>query len=146
MNEAQQRAAVLAEAMTWLGTPFHNNACVKGAGVDCAQFCARVYANAGVIAQFDVEAYSPQWFLHKDEERFIAQVKKSAREIPIEKVKPADIVVYKIGRTYAHGAIVIDWPEKIVHAHLQSGRVLVSRAFDGDLWGRDVRAFTLWSA
>lgn len=30
-----QRAAVVAEARSWIGTPYHNCADVKGAGVDC---------------------------------------------------------------------------------------------------------------
>jgi cell wall-associated NlpC family hydrolase len=30
------RAAVVAEARSWLGTPFHHQGRVKAAGVDCA--------------------------------------------------------------------------------------------------------------
>lgn len=35
--ELQQRAAVIAEAESWLSTPYHHEARIKGHGVDCAQ-------------------------------------------------------------------------------------------------------------
>ena len=31
------RARIVAEAMTWLGTPYHHRGKLKGIGVDCAQ-------------------------------------------------------------------------------------------------------------
>jgi cell wall-associated NlpC family hydrolase len=33
---------VIAEARTWIGTPYHHQQCVKGHGVDCAQLVAGV--------------------------------------------------------------------------------------------------------
>lgn len=143
-EESDQRAAVIAEAMTWLGTPFRNNAAVKGQGVDCAQLLAKVFANAGVVPPQNVEIYSPQFFLHHSEEKFLSYVLPLAREIAIGDAREADVVVYKIGRVFAHGAIVLEWPKAILHAHLLSGRVLITGAFEGDLFGRDVRAFSFW--
>lgn len=143
-NITEQRARVIKEARTWIGTPFIDNACVKNVGVDCANLLARVYADSGMIDPVKMPQYSPQWFLHKDEERFLDFVRLYGKEIPNEEAQMADVAVYKIGRTYAHGAIVVDWPNSIIHAHKQSRIVLESRAFDGDLWNRDVKTFTLW--
>lgn len=143
---AAQRAAVIAEAATWLGTPFANNQSVKGAGVDCAHFLAAVYVAAGVAAPMEIENYSPQWFLHRDEERFLSYVVKVTKEIDEGQAGQGDIVMYKIGRCFAHGALIVDWPNKIVHAHMQSGRVLASRPFDGDLRNCKTRFFSPWAA
>jgi NlpC/P60 family putative phage cell wall peptidase len=140
----EQREHVVAEARTWLGTPFHDNAAVRGAGVDCAHLVAAVYEAAGVIAPQDIEAYSPQWFLHRDAERFLAYVERVAREIEPEALQPGDLVLYRIGRAYAHGAIVVDWPGSIIHAHKLSGFVVRSGAFEMDLRDRAVRGFTFW--
>ena len=34
MTEAETRAAIVAEAMSWIGTPYHSHARIKGVGVD----------------------------------------------------------------------------------------------------------------
>ena len=53
MTEHEQRQAVVAEALTWLGTPYHHRARVKGAGVDCGQLLAAVFEGAGVLRHVD---------------------------------------------------------------------------------------------
>ena len=35
--ELAQRLAVVAEAESWLGTPYHHEARIKGHGVDCVE-------------------------------------------------------------------------------------------------------------
>ena len=44
-----QRAAVVAAARSWIGTPYHHAADVKGVGVDCAMLLVRVYSDLGLI-------------------------------------------------------------------------------------------------
>ena len=48
MTEQQERAAVVAEAKAWLGTPYHHRAKLKGVGVDCAQLPIAIYAAVGL--------------------------------------------------------------------------------------------------
>ena len=43
------RDAVVAEAKTWLGTPWRHMQRIKGVGVDCANLPAAVYEACGVI-------------------------------------------------------------------------------------------------
>ena len=74
MPESSQRAAVVAEALTWLGTPWAHRGRVKGVGVDCAQFVLAAYAGAGVIQAFDTGEYPRDWHIHKGEERFLSFV------------------------------------------------------------------------
>src|ERR1700736_4246432 len=81
MTALEQRAAVVAEAMTWLGTPWRHRGRVKGAGVDCAQFVIKAYAGAGLIDDFDTGEHPPDWHIHRDEERFLPFVPRFAREI-----------------------------------------------------------------
>ena len=66
------RAAVVTEAKTWIGTPFHHAARVKGAGVDCLMLLAEVYERAGVTAgRINPPFYVPDWHLHRDAERYM---------------------------------------------------------------------------
>lgn len=134
MAEADKRAAVQAAALGWLGTPFHDNACVKGAGVDCAMLIKSSFEEAGVITPADVAQYSAQWALHQNDQLFLAEVLKHAIEIDESSAKPGDIVLYKFGRCLSHGAIVIEpgWPQ-IVHAFKQEYLVTTGRGDAGIL-------------
>jgi cell wall-associated NlpC family hydrolase len=113
------RSAIVSEALSWISTPYHDHGTIKGqkGGVDCAQLIKHVMLNVGVVDDFPISYYSPQHFLHSNEERYLAIVRGFAREITKDEALPGDIVLYRIGRVYAHGAIIIDpgWPH-IVHA------------------------------
>lgn len=110
-----QRAAVVAEARTWLRTPYHHAADVKGHGVDCAMILVRVYADVGLIEKFDPRPYTRDWFLHRSEEKYLGFLFDRAHEV----TKPGlgDIVVFKTGRCFAHAGIVSRLePFAIIHA------------------------------
>jgi cell wall-associated NlpC family hydrolase len=145
---AAERASILAEARAWLGTPFHDDARLKGVGVDCAQLVAACYEM--VRGPIETPRYSAQFFLHKDGERLIDHVERyGGVEIEESKAQPADLVLYKVGRAHAHAAIVVAWPDRasarIIHAHKLSGRVLDMGAFDADLSrSPSMRFFSLW--
>jgi len=111
--EQNQRLAVLAEARSWLRTPYHHMGRVKGAGVDCAMLPAEVYAACGLIPVQEVEHYPMDWHLHQTGERYLAQVLRHAHEVATP--KPGDLVLWRYGRCLAHGAIVLGWPQ-IIHA------------------------------
>ncbi len=144
MTEAEGRAAVVAEAMSWLGTPYHHGARIKGVGVDCAQLVIGVYAGAGVIEAFDPGPYPTDWHLHRSVERYMRIVLGLAHEIGREAVRPGDVILYRFGRAYSHGAIVIDHPT-IIHAVRQDGQVTLGDADrDAELIGRETRYFSYW--
>lgn len=123
MDEAEGRAAIIAEARSWIMTPYHHQADVKGAGVDCAMLLVRVCVDLGFGPPFDPRPYPTDWFLHRDEERFLGFV--WARTHKVARPIPGDVVVLKYGRCFAHGGIVtgVD-PLVIVHAHQPYGRVI----------------------
>lgn len=126
------RAAVVAEARTWLGTPYHHQGRVKGAGVDCAMILIDVYHSCGLIPDFDPRPYPPDWHMHRDEERYLGWVKKYAR--PVDSPKPGDIALFQFGRCVSHGAIVIEWPQ-IIHSYIGEG-VLIADGTQGMMAGR----------
>ena len=121
MDHTTERQTIIQEALTWQGTPFANRARVKGVGTDCAGFLAGVAENARVTGKVNITPYSWQHMLHSNEEIFIQFLDNLAREIPESDVQPADIVLYKCGKTYSHAAIIIEWPERIIHA-VRDGR------------------------
>ncbi len=77
----EQRKDVVAEARSWLGTPYHHAADVKGHGVDCAMLLVRVYCDLRPDRTFDPRPYTRDWFLHRDEERYLGFLLERAREV-----------------------------------------------------------------
>jgi cell wall-associated NlpC family hydrolase len=126
-----QRQAIVDEAISWLGTPYHHRARVKGSGVDCAQLPIAVYSKIGIIPEFDPGDYSTQWYLHRDAERYLEQVEKYAHETDGE-ILPGDFLVYKFGWTFSHGVIVVKWPI-VIHAWGPSKKVCYGDGTRGQL-------------
>ena len=141
---AAQRRAVVEEALTWLQTPYHHNARVRGSGADCAQFPAAVYEAAGVIPHVEPD-YPSDWHMHRSEEIYLKWAEKlGATEIPIEQAGPADFIIWKFGRTFSHGALFVD-PPQIIHATQVAQMVTLDRwDADEELKHRPFKVFTFW--
>ena len=138
------RDKVVEVARSWIGTPFHDNCGVKGIGSDCAHFLSKVFEESGLSEELQIEYYSPQFFLHTKEEKFASYVLQYAKEIDEAAVGVGDIVLYRFGHSFAHGAIIVDWPRSIIHAHKLTGCVIETGGFDADLQGRKTRFFSIW--
>lgn len=138
------RARVVAEARSFIGTPFHHAAQIKGVGCDCVNLLAAAYEAAGVTGHVEIAPYSPQIMLHRGEETVIPYLLRCGREIPEAEARAGDVVLYKVGRSFSHAAIIVDWPTRIIHAHSKSGKVVEMAGNVADLDGRATRFFTPW--
>ncbi len=176
MDSERERRVVLAEADAWLRTPYHDKQRRKGCGVDCAQFPAGVYIGCGKVPDFPVGDYPAQFYLHHDDHRYLDQVLRFATELPgppgafpvftreegpwasgdvavglirsgAYVPRPADFVLFHVGRCWAHGAIVVEWP-RIIHAVSGIGVTYGDASRDVlkkmVLIDRKPRFFTLW--
>lgn len=130
------REQVVAEALTWMGTPFEHEQCRKGVGCDCATLLAAVYERV-LGHKIELPHYSIQWNLHLDTDRYLKAMLRYAREVsaaPHEEYVPSaisysprfkgfelerwntkpplpgDLAMWWFGRGWAHATIVIDWP------------------------------------
>ena len=122
-QEGGQRAAVVAAARAWIGTPYHHMADIKGVGVDCAMLLVRVYCDLGLVGRFDPRPYTQDWMMHRNEERYLGFLLKRARMV--ETPDLGDVVLFRIGRCFAHGGIVVKAePLTIIHAFMPAGVVL----------------------
>jgi cell wall-associated NlpC family hydrolase len=137
-----QRQRVVAEAETWLRTPYHHMGRIKGGGIDCLTLLAEVYEAAGVIPHVDVPFYPPDWNLHRDTERYLRGLMRYARGIG-GPPQSGDVAVFKFGRCFAHGAIVVSWP-RLIHAWCDAG-VVFADGGQPPLIGRQVRFFDPFS-
>lgn len=133
-----RRTVVLEEVEAWLGTPYHHMGRVKGAGTDCLMLLVEIYEAAGAIPNINVPFYPPDWHMHRSAERYLEGVMCYAREI--EAPEPGDVALFRFGRCFAHGAIVVAWP-RLIHAWHNAG-VVYGDVDQAPLAGRAVRFFS----
>jgi NlpC/P60 family putative phage cell wall peptidase len=119
---SEERAAIVAEARTWLGTRYHHLGDVKGHGVDCAMILVRVYCDLGFAPKFDPRPYPEQWYFHHSEEKYLAWIEKYCVRIEEKDTQPADLIIYQFGRCASHGAIILD-SELMLHSYRPTGCV-----------------------
>jgi len=134
--------AIVEEARSWLGTPWHHMGRVKGAGVDCAMLLAEVYQAVGLIPRVDPEPYPMDWALHRGEQRFLEWVEKFGVKVEGDP-QPGDVLLYQYGRCVSHAAICVEWPGTVIHAYLLARCVTMNGAHDGDMAGRLVGAWRI---
>jgi cell wall-associated NlpC family hydrolase len=132
------RADVVKEALTWLRTPFHHHARIKGHGVDCVNLLIGVYSNVGLIPAIKLDHYAHDWHLHSDMPLFLDGVLGYADRT--DERLPGDVVMFRYGRQPAHGGIVIEWPV-VIHAWLDTHSVELTEADQGKLGGRFYAAY-----
>jgi NlpC/P60 family putative phage cell wall peptidase len=140
MNEplASIRSAILEEAKTWLGTPYHHKSAQKGVGVDCLGLIHAVYSALNLVPAIAIPEYSPNWFLHQDKERFLEGLAPYATEIA--QAKSGDLILWRFGRSFSHAGILVE-ENLVIHA-LRGFGCLQSELSDAPLVGRPMRKFT----
>jgi cell wall-associated NlpC family hydrolase len=151
MNEIETRNLIVAEAQAWINTPYLSNAMVKGAGIDCAMLLVAVYREVGLIPpDLDPRPYAPMWHLHQKSEEYKNIVERFAKEIappPAREPRPGDVVLFRIGRLFAHGGIITCWP-KIIHARAPNRcweeDVHQDRFGKHALWRSEMKFYSCW--
>jgi NlpC/P60 family putative phage cell wall peptidase len=137
-----RRQAILAEAQTWLGTRFHSNAHLKGAGADCLGLIYGVYRAVGLIPEITIPFYKPDQMLHTDDETYLAGLERYGHEV--DSPLPGDVAIFKYGRLFWHGAIVTAWP-RLIHAYAERGEVCRGDGDQGKLrLHRPVKFFSVF--
>jgi cell wall-associated NlpC family hydrolase len=144
-SELAQRAAIVAETRSWIGTPYRHMGRAKGpsGGVDCAQLVWAVFHACGLTPFMPLEPYPRDFMLHQGIERYLTIVLDRAHEV--DEARPGDLVLYRVGRLYAHGAIVDapGWP-RIVHAWYAARAVIADDGQAHRLARRPHKFFSRW--
>ena len=141
---ADWRDRALTEARTWIGTPFHSGANLKGVGVDCGQFVFCVYRNIGLFEDETFPPYDPRWMVAR-ENSWLEDLFRARFDL-VDTPQPGDAMLFKVGRNYSHLGIVTGVaPPTVLHASDDLKLVLeeeaaqstrFARHLDGALAGR----------
>lgn len=110
-------AAIVAIARTWIGTPYHHQASLRGVGADCVGFIRGVYRES---LGTDVEAraaYSRDWGEASGEETLLAAARQHLVEIAPASAAPGDVLAFRYRTTFvAKHAAIIATPDTMIHA------------------------------
>lgn len=138
------RAAVVAEARTWLGTKWVHQHRTKGVGVDCGGLVIGVARVLGLVApDMDVNHYARV----PDGTSLLAHCDAWMQRIAVDTIQPGDVLVLRFDTDPQHLAIVADYVHgglSIVHAldRAGSGSVIEHR-LDPANRARVVAAYSL---
>lgn len=153
-KEVQERQNVVESARLWIATPYHHRAAVLGSGVDCAQLLNQAFAGAGLLSRaLDLGQYNIDWHLHRSEEKYLEVIEQYCHrvddcDLPLKDradftAQPGDILVFKVGRTYSHGAIVSNWPY-IIHAYFRARIVEETSIINTEMADYPMRVYSYW--
>jgi cell wall-associated NlpC family hydrolase len=146
MTEAEGRMAVLAEAQSWLRTPFHKGSSVKGVGIDCGNLLMASYNAAGIAMDLTPSAnVSHDFFLNqRDSQILIGPVAARAHEVVVP--RPGDCVLFYVGMAYGHAAIVARQGYPVVIQARWKACVQLADCTQGDMKNLKRVFYSPWSA
>lgn len=118
----ERRSALLAEAQSWVGTPFMGNSASKGRGVSCQKLAGALYAAVG-CAQMDVPDAPMGRAKYAEDSLVLPFMRGRSDFVEVsrgEPLLPGDLVTFRIGRSVHHVGVMV-LPGVFVHATEPTG-------------------------
>jgi NlpC/P60 family putative phage cell wall peptidase len=131
-----KRNDIITEAMSWVGTPYHHQASLKGVGCDCLGLVRGIYRALYGPEPAKVPAYA-QHHAGAEGERLIAGIAEHLSRVEAPGA-PGDVIVFRLreGQPARHCGVLIA-PLRFVHA--VSGRSVSAVTLSG-WWARRIAA------
>lgn len=130
------RTKVVHAARSWIGTPYHHRASLKGAGVDCIGLVLGVWRELFGSEPEVLPAYSGDWAEATGQEAMLAAAHRHFDAVPLKHIKPGDILVFRLrAETIAKHTAILSEPGRMIHA--QEG-VPVSEVTISPWWRRRI--------
>ena len=121
------RADIVAEARTWIGTPFQHQARLKGVGVDCVGLLIGVGRALELVApDFDIRGYARS----PDGKSLVGQAGHFMTRIEPHAMRAGDAIVIRWARDPQHVGLLGDYVHgglSLIHAYGEvdgGGRVI----------------------
>ncbi len=118
------RAEIVAEARSWIGTPYRHQASLKGAGCDCLGLIRGVYRVFCGPEKEPITPYSPNWGEETGQETLRDAARRHLVEIDAapfrdgEPLREGDVILIRVrDRGPAKHAAIASGPDTIVHAY-----------------------------
>lgn len=120
MSEPVSRAAIIAAARDWLGTPYHHQASLHGVGCDCLGLLRGVWRTLYGPEPEALPAYSRSWAESLGSEMLADAAGRHLRPAAPGEERPGDVLLF---RWRSH--------QPARHCAIMSGEMLIIHAHDG---------------
>lgn len=112
------RAQIVAEAKSWLGTPYQHQASLKGRGCDCLGLVRGVWTALYGAEPEVPPAYSQSWAEAGGRETLAAAAARHMHPVPLDAVQPGDVLLFRWrAHLPAKHAAILSSNELMIHAH-----------------------------
>jgi NlpC/P60 family putative phage cell wall peptidase len=117
MNNTLTRDAIITAARSWIGTPYHHQACCKGVGVDCLGLVRGVWRDCFGADCIEPPSYSRDWAEASGIETMLAGASEHLIAVDGAAIAPGDVIVFRLrpGFVAKHAAIVAT-NQTMIHA------------------------------
>ena len=109
---------IIAEARTWLGTPYHHQASLKGVGVDCVGLVRGIFRELYGFEPEEKMNYSADWGDANGNEDVVTAAFKYLEPVALEDMKPGDVVAVRWkARRVAKHVMILTGDNRAIHAY-----------------------------
>ena len=113
---------VIAAARSWLGTPYHNQASLKGVGCDCLGLARGVWREVVGPEPFPIPPYSPDWGQAGTREVMAEEARRWMVDVEGNAPGPGALVMFRMrSRAIAKHLGVMTGPKSFIHAYERLG-------------------------
>ncbi len=125
--ESTFRQAIVAEARSWVGTPYRHQGSIKGVGCDCLGLVRGVFRVACGVEPEAPGPYAPDWAEAGQRDLLLEAARRHCAERPVAALLPGDLVLFRWRPDLPakHAGILVE-PDRFVHAY--SGAAVVESA------------------
>lgn len=140
---APTRAAIVAAARRWIGTPYCHRASLEGVGCDCLGLVRGLWREFYGREPEGLPAYAPDWAEAGRAETLMAAAGRHLVSKPLAEVRPGDVILFRWRPDLPakHAGIVTELrdgrPVRFVHAY--DGSAVVESPL-GPWWSRRLAA------
>lgn len=117
---------IIAEALSWIGTPYIHQASLKHKGCDCVGLLIGVWREVygSLPADFKLPTYTPNWAEESKTNLMTDIAQEYLETVDVDKYSVGDIVMYRMLKSAPtkHCGIIVS-PTEIVHAYSKYGVV-----------------------
>lgn len=111
-------AAVLAEAETWIGTPYRHQGATKGLGCDCLGLVRGIWKAVYGREPETPGPYAADWAEAGGKDQLLEAARRHCREKPLDAARPGDLIVFRWRPQHAAKHLGLLMPdERFLHAY-----------------------------
>ena len=114
--------AVIAAARRWLGTPYHDQASLRGVGCDCLGLARGIWRDLVGAEPLAIPPYSRDWGETGVREVLADGARAMMIEIPITDINSGALVLFRMApRAIAKHVGILTAPDSFIHAYDRLG-------------------------